>query len=376
MEQINFTVLGRRFDLHKQEYEQAVLRAVRSGWYIMGNELSAFEEEFAGYLGVRYCVGLNSGTDALILAIRALQIGAGDEVIVPAGAYIASVIGITENQATPVFVDSDSSLVMDADAIESRITDKTRAILPVHMYGQACNMPEIMEIAKKHRLYVIEDCAQSHGAAIDGKKTGTFGDIGCFSFYPTKPLGAFGDAGAIVTNHESLRDRIRMLGNYGSRRKYYNETEGVNSRMDEVQAAVLRAGLKYLDAENRMRREISWYYRERIHNERLVLPQVKKEEEHVFHIFPVLAKNQRHFQNYLKEHGIMTQIHYPVPPYLADCYKEKDFYGGNFPQAAYTANHEVSLPLYAGLRREEAARIVDVCNRYQEETRDEGTVYL
>ena len=350
MEQINFTVLGRRFDLHKQEYEQAVLRAVRSGWYIMGNELSAFEEEFAGYLGVRYCVGLNSGTDALILAIRALQIGAGDEVIVPAGAYIASVIGITENQATPVFVDSDSSLVMDADAIESRITDKTRAILPVHMYGQACNMPEIMEIAKKHRLYVIEDCAQSHGAAIDGKKTGTFGDIGCFSFYPTKPLGAFGDAGAIVTNHESLRDRIRMLGNYGSRRKYYNETEGVNSRMDEVQAAVLRAGLKYLDAENRMRREISWYYRERIHNERLVLPQVKKEEEHVFHIFPVLAKNQRHFQNYLKEHGI--------------------------PQAAYTANHEVSLPLYAGLRREEAARIVDVCNQYQEETRDEGTVYL
>ena len=230
---IDLAVLDRQFRLHQAEYEEAALRVLRSGWYVLGREVEAFESEFAQYLGASFCVGLNSGLDALILGIRALGIGPGDEVIVPANTYIATVLGVTENGATPVFVEPDAYYNLDAPKIEARITEKTKAILVVHLYGQAAEMDRIQAISRKYGLYLLEDCAQSHGARFEGQMTGTFGDIGCFSFFPTKNLGAFGDGGAIVTNSAEICERMRMLRNYGSRIKYHNEIEGVNSRLDE-----------------------------------------------------------------------------------------------------------------------------------------------
>ncbi len=238
---VAFTDLKRQYDIYAQEYESAALRVLRSGWYVLGKELEAFEKRFAEYVGARHCIGVNSGQDALILAVRALGIGEGDEVIVPSNTYIASVLGITENGAIPVFVEPDEYFNISPDKIENAITDKTKAILPVHLYGQACAMDDICDIARRHGLYIIEDCAQSHGAQYRGKMTGTFGDIGCFSFYPTKPLGALGDAGALVTDSDELEQRLRKLRNYGSGKKYVNDLEGVNTRMDELQAALLQA---------------------------------------------------------------------------------------------------------------------------------------
>ena len=242
--QIKCNVLDRQFQMHQEEYEAAALKVLRSGWYVLGNEVKQFEEEFARYTGRTYCVGLNSGLDALILSVRALGIGRGDEVIVQANTYIATVLGITENGAVPVFVEPDKYFNIDADKIEQAITDRTKAIMIVHLYGQASNMRKITEIAQKYKLHIIEDCAQSHGACFAGRMTGTFGISGCFSFYPTKNLGAFGDAGAVVTDDEAFAQQIRMMRNYGSKVRYYNDVEGVNSRLDEMQAALLRVKLK------------------------------------------------------------------------------------------------------------------------------------
>ena len=362
---VNSVVLKRTFNLHKEEYEEAALRALNSGWYILGKEMETFEKAFAAWVGAKHCVALNSGTDALILAFRALGIGEGDEVIVPANTYIASVIGITENGATPVFVDADENMEIDADAIEAKITDKTKAILPVHLYGQPCRMDKIMQLAEKYGLIVVEDCAQCHGSTFGGKKTGTFGAIGCFSFYPTKPLGALGDAGAIVTDDDALAEKVRMLRNYGSRVKYYNEINGVNSRMDEVQAAVLQVGLRYLDEETDMRKHQAELYINGIKNPAVVIPPVYDGVEHVYHLFPILVADREDFQNYLKEHGVNTQIHYPVPPYVADCYRDWGYEWSDFPNAERFAKQEVSLPIYAGLPDEEAAYVIDVINGYQ-----------
>ena len=226
--QVKCNVLDRQFQMYQQEYEEAALRVLRSGWYVLGNEVAQFEEEFAAFTGRNFCVGLNSGLDALILSVRALGIGAGDEVIVQSNTYIATVLGITENGATPVFVEPDVYFNLDASKIEEAITARTKAIMVVHLYGQASNMEPIMEIAKRHQLPVIEDCAQSHGACFNGKITGSFGISGCFSFYPTKIWGHFGDAGAVVTDDKAFADKIRMMRNYGSRVRYYNEIEGVN----------------------------------------------------------------------------------------------------------------------------------------------------
>lgn len=240
---INFNQLDRGYQKYKAEYDQAVISTLESGWYILGSKVAKFEEEFAGFIGSRYCVGLNSGLDALILAFRALEIGDGDEVIVPANTFIASVLGITENGAKPVFVEPDEFYNIDAEKIEEAITDKTKAILVVHLYGQAANMNRIKEIADKHGLYLLEDCAQSHGARFAGRMTGSWGDIGCFSFYPTKNIGAFGDGGAIVTDNKEVYEKIKMLRNYGSRIKYHHEILGLNSRLDEIQAALLSVKL-------------------------------------------------------------------------------------------------------------------------------------
>lgn len=361
---VEFVSLKRNYELYKQEYDEAVSRAVQSGWYILGRELEAFEAEFAAHLKVRHCIGVNSGTDALILAVRALGIGPGDEVIVPAGTYIASVLGVTENGATPVYVDSDRFHLIDADRIEAAITPRTKAILPVHMYGQACNMAVITDIAKRHGLKVIEDCAQCHGSKWQGKLTGTWGDIGCFSFYPTKPLGAFGDAGALVTDDDELADRLRLLRNYGSRKKYHNEIVGVNTRLDEVQAAVLRVGLSHLDETNAARAELADVYLKGITNPKVSLPETHADATHVFHLFPVLTDRRDELVSYLKEKGIGTQIHYPVPPFIAECYRDQGHEPGEFPEALRVAEHEVSLPIYAAMSKEEAEYVAKTINEW------------
>lgn len=361
---VEYVSLKRHYELYQSEYEQAALQTLRTGWFILGPELEKFEAEFAHHIGRKYCIGVNSGTDALILAIRALDIGAGDEVIVPAGSYIASVIGVTENGAIPVFVDSDDFLLIDANSIENVITPRTKAILPVHMYGQSCDMNKIMEIAHKHNLLVVEDCAQSHDAAYDGKKTGTFGIMGCFSFYPTKPLGALGDAGAILTDDEEVANKLKMLRNYGSKRKYHNEIAGINSRMDELQAALLRVGLKHIKEDYRLRENIACKYMNGIRNQKVKLPKIQDDAVHSYHLFPLMVDDQGAFQNYLEQHGIKTQIHYPVPPYCAECYRELGYVPENFEKANYIAKHEVSLPIYAGMPEEEVTYVVDVVNSY------------
>ncbi|MCM1308221.1 MAG: DegT/DnrJ/EryC1/StrS family aminotransferase [Butyrivibrio sp.] len=363
--EVEFTVLQREFQEHREELEKAALRALRSGWYILGKEVEAFEKEFAGYMGLKHCISVNSGTDALVLSIRALGIGAGDEVIVPANTYIASVIGITENGATPIFADVDEYMLMDVDALESLITERTKAILPVHLYGQVCDMERVMQIAEKHGLYVIEDCAQCHGATFNQKKGGTYGNIACFSFYPTKPLGAFGDAGAIVTNDDSLAEKMCLLRNYGSKVKYHNEINGVNSRMDEIQAACLRVVLKHFEEGNAKRRRLAGRYFNEIKNSAVLLPKVRKEAVHVFHLFPVLVDDRAAFQTYMSENGIKTQVHYPIPPYVAECYGEWNYNWEDFPVAAHYARHEVSLPMYATLTDDEITYVINVVNAYR-----------
>ena len=361
---VNSVVLKRTFDLHKDEYEEAALRALNSGWYILGKEMTEFEAAFAEWAGVKHCIALNSGTDALILAFRALGIGSGDEVIVPANTYIASVIGVTENGGTPVFVDADEYMEIDADQIEKAITKKTKAILPVHLYGQSSRMDKIKEIAEKYDLTLVEDCAQCHGSTFNGKLTGTFGKIGCFSFYPTKPLGAFGDAGAIITDDDEIADKVRMLRNYGSRIKYYNEINGVNSRMDEVQAAVLKVGLKYMADGTKERKHQAYLYKKGITNPKVIIPPVYTEADHVFHLFPILVEDRGAFQKYLKEHGVNTQVHYPIPPYVAECYKDWNYRWSDFPNAEKFAKQEVSLPVYAGLPEEELLYVIDIINKF------------
>ena len=361
---VNSVVLKRTFDLHKEEYENAALRVLNSGWYILGKEMEEFETMFAARMGAKHCVALNSGTDALILAVRSLGIGPGDEVIVPANAYIASVIGVTENGATPVFVDADEHMEINVEQIEKVITEKTKAILPVHLYGQCSRMDVIMNIANKHGLKVIEDCAQCLGSKYNNIMAGTFGTIGCFSFYPTKPLGAMGDAGAIITDDDEIAERIRLLRNYGSKKKYHNEINGINSRMDEMQASILKVGLKYLDEGNEERRRQAKVYRNGIKNKKVKIPGEYKEVHHVYHLFPVLVEDREEFQKYLNDEGVKTQVHYPIPPYVAECYSEWGYKWEDFPNAAYFARHEVSLPIYCGLPDEELQYVIDVINRW------------
>lgn len=361
---VDSVVLKRVFELHKKEYEEAALRVLNSGWYILGKEVEEFEKEFAEWLGVKHCIALNSGTDALILAVRSLDIGPGDEVIVPANAYIASVIGITENEATPIFIDADENMEIDACAIEKKISSRTKAILPVHLFGQSSRMDEIVELADRYGLAIIEDCAQCHGSTLNGKKTGTFGLLGCFSFYPTKPLPAFGDGGAVVTNDDELAKKLRMLRNYGFKKKYHSEICGVNSRLDEMQAAILKISLKYVDEGNEERRRQANLYLEGIRNEKVVIPPVYKDVYHVYHLFPILVENRDDFQKYMKNNGVITAVHYPIPPYVAECYSEWGYKWGDYPNAERYAKQEVSLPIYCGLKDDEIQYVIDVINRY------------
>lgn len=363
---IDLNVLGRQFQLHQEEYEEAALRVLRSGWYILGPEVEAFEREFAEFVGRKYCVGMNSGLDALTLSVRALGIGVGDEVIVPANTYIASVLAVTENGATPVFVEPDEYHALDADRVEEAITEKTKAILVVHLYGQAAQMDRICGVAKKHHLYLIEDCAQSHGAVFDGTMTGAFGDEGCFSFYPTKNLGAFGDAGAVVTDDEALYEKLKMLRNYGSKVKYHNQLEGVNSRLDEMQAALLRAKLSHLDELTEERQRIADKYLAGIKNPHILLPKIREKANHVWHQFVVRVKDRDEFQKYLEKNGIHTIIHYPIPPHLAECYARLGHKRGDFPITEQYADEVLSLPMFNGMTEEEVEYVIETLNVYKE----------
>ncbi|MFG6367048.1 MAG: DegT/DnrJ/EryC1/StrS family aminotransferase [Lachnospiraceae bacterium] len=360
--QIKCNVLDRQFRMYQEEYEQAALRVLRSGWYVLGNEVKQFEEEFAKFTGRKYCVGLNSGLDALILSVRALGIGSGDEVIVQANTYIATVLGITENNAVPVFVEPDEYFNMDADKIEQAITDKTKAIMVTHLYGQASEMTKIVDIAKKHHLEIIEDCAQSHGACFAGKMTGTFGISGCFSFYPTKNLGAFGDAGAIVTDDAAFADKIYMMRNYGSKVKYYNEIEGVNSRLDEMQAALLRVKLSHLQELNNERTMLAQRYDKGITNPAVYLPRIRDEAEHIYHQYVIKCNARDSLQKSLEQSGIQTQIHYPIPPHLAKCYHFLGHKKGDYPITETYANEVLSLPIYTGMTLEEQDYVIEQIN--------------
>lgn len=362
---IDLNVLGRLFQLYQTEYEEAALRVLRSGWYILGPEVEAFEEEFAKYVGRKYCVGMNSGLDALTLSVRALGVGFGDEVIVPANTYIASVLAVTENGAMPVFVEPDEYYTLDSERFEAAITKKTKAILVVHLYGQSAQMDRICEIAKQRHLYLLEDCAQSHGAVFDGTMTGAFGDAGCFSFYPTKNLGAFGDAGAVVTDDEALYEKLKMLRNYGSKVKYHNQIEGVNSRLDEMQAALLRVKLMHLDELTKERQRIAAKYLAGIKNPRVLLPRLREKANHVWHQFVVRVKNRDEFQNYLEAHDIHTIIHYPIPPHLAECYKRLGHRRGEFPITEQYADEVLSLPMFNGMEEEEPQYVIEIVNGYK-----------
>ena len=362
--QIKCNVLDRQFEMFQAEYEAAALRVLRSGWYVLGSEVSAFEEAFAAYTGRNYCIGLNSGLDALILSVRALGIGAGDEVLVQSNTYIATVLGITENGAVPVFVEPDEYYNIDTAKIEAAITDRTKAILVTHLYGQASQMTPIVEIAQKHHLELIEDCAQSHGACFDGQMTGTFGRAGCFSFYPTKNLGAFGDAGAVVTDDEALADKLRMMRNYGSRVRYHNEIEGVNSRLDEMQAALLRVKLLHLDALNAERTVLARRYDEMITNPKILLPRRREGAESIYHQYVIRCTAREALQAYLAQKDIQTQIHYPIPPHLAACYQHLGYHQGDYPIAEQYEDEVLSLPMYTGMTKEEQCYVIDCLNAF------------
>ena len=359
---VSFKPLEHELD---KELREAFDRVYTRSWYIEGVEDESFEKAFAQYCEATYCVGVGNGLDALMLALKALNIGNGDEVIVPANTYIATALAVTYVGATPVLVDPDlQTYNIDPLKIEAAITKKTKAIMPVHLYGQACEMDIIMEIAKKHNLYVVEDCAQAHGATYKGKKVGTFGDAAGFSFYPGKNLGALGDAGATVTNNKKIADKVRNLGNYGSDYKYHHIYQGNNSRLDELQAAFLSVKLKYLEKTNIERRKIASLYLNGIKNQKIVFPHVKENVVPVWHIFGVRCKNRAELESYLNSKGIGTNKHYPIPIHLQECYKELGYKKGDFPIAEEISETELSLPMYYGMTDEEIQYVIDVINEF------------
>lgn len=356
--------MDRGYFKYQEEFEQKALQVLRSGWYILGKEVEEFEKEFAAYTGSGHCVGLASGLDALWLAFRVLGIGEGDEVIVQANTYIASVMGITINGATPVFVEPDEFYNMDTKNLESYITEKTKAILVVHLYGQASNMGEIMALCKKYNLRLVEDCAQSHGACFDGKMTGTFGDIGCFSFYPSKNLGAFGDAGAIVTDDEEIAKAMRMYRNYGSEKRYYNKVVGANSRLDELQAGLLRVRLKYMDELTEERIRLAARYTQEICNDKLQLPTIREGADSVWHQYVIKTEKRDELIAFLEERGIGTIIHYPIPPHLSEAYAYLGYKEGAYPITEAYAKTVLSIPMYNGMTEEEQTRVIEALNAF------------
>lgn len=348
-----------------KDIRDAFDRVYTRSWYIEGVEDEKFEKVFAEYCNSKYCVGVGNGLDALFLALKALNVKDGDEVIVPSNTYIATALAVTYIGATPVFVEPDiRTFNIDPAKIEKAITEKTKAIMPVHLYGQACDMEPIMKIAKKYNLLVVEDCAQAHGATYKGKVVGSFGDVAGFSFYPGKNLGALGDAGAIVTNNEELAKKVRALGNYGSDYKYHHVYQGNNSRLDELQAAFLAAKLPLLEKVNDNRRSIADKYLAGINNPKVILPFVPDYAVPVWHIFGIRCKRRTELENFLNDAGIGTNKHYPIPMHLQDCYKDLGFKEGDFPIAEEISSSELSIPMYYGMTDDEVQYVIDKVNEF------------
>ncbi len=353
---------------YQQELKDACSRVIDSGWYIMGKELEAFEAEFAEYCGTKFAIGVANGLDALTLTLRAWKelgkLNAGDEVIVPANTYIASILAITENDLVPVLAEPNiETYNLCPKIVRSAITDKTKAILPVHLYGLISPMPELMAIADEYELLVLEDCAQSHGAQINGKKCGNWGNAAGFSFYPGKNLGALGDAGAITTNDLELANTLRALRNYGSQKKYENIFQGVNSRLDEIQAAMLRVKLNYLDAETTRRAEIAKRYIAGINNPLVYLPGVIRGEEHVWHLFVIRIEYREEFAQYLLSEDIQTLIHYPLPSHKQEAYSQWNELC--FPITEKIHEQVVSLPLDPTMSDQSIQRVISVVNSFK-----------
>lgn len=353
---------------YADEIHEAVARVVDSGWYLQGAENKSFESEYADYIGTKYCVGCANGLDALIWIFRAyIEMGVmqpGDEVIVPANTYIASILAITENGLKPVLVEpSIGTYQIDDALIEQAITPKTKAVMIVHLYGRCAYTEKIGELCRKHGLKLVEDNAQAHGCRFGERKTGSIGDAAGHSFYPGKNLGALGDGGAVTTSDEELAEKVRTLANYGSSRKYVFDYCGRNSRLDEIQAAVLRVKLKHLDADNLCRRQIAKYYVEHIINPLIVLPNVSDWDAHVFHIFPVLCEHRDALQQYLKDNGVQTIIHYPIPPHRQRCYE--NWKKMSLPVTERIHQQELSLPMSPVMTLDDARYVVDLVNAWK-----------
>jgi dTDP-4-amino-4,6-dideoxygalactose transaminase len=361
---LNLKKLNQPFEV---AFQQKMKQFLDGGWYILGSEVKTFETNFANYCGAKHCIGVGNGLDALVLIFKGyIQLGKlqkGDEVIIPANTYIASILAVMHADLVPVLIEPRlETYTLDSEKIEAKITPKTKAILPVHLYGQLCEMEVINSIAKKHNLLVIEDAAQAHGAEWNEIKAGNFGNAAGFSFYPGKNLGALGDAGAITTNDDALAEVLFSMRNYGSKVKYENEIVGINSRLDELQAAFLNIKLGHLDAENESRRTIAKRYLSEIKNDKIVLPQWDESNNHVFHLFVIRTDNRLALQNYLKECGVETMIHYPIPPH-----KQKALATWNhlsLPITEQIHNEVLSIPMNSSLTNDEIDQIIQKLNQY------------
>lgn len=364
---ISFLNLKKINEIHREELKAVFEQVLDSGWYILGEHVSKFESHFASYCGTKHAIGVANGLDALTLTLRAWKemgkLKDGDEVVVQANTYIASVLAITDNNLVPIFVDPDPiTFNLSRKNVEPVITEKTRVILPVHLYGLISPMPELMALAKERKLLVLEDCAQAHGAEIEGKKAGSWGDAAGFSFYPGKNLGAIGDAGAITTDDDRLAECLRALRNYGSIKKYHNKYQGVNSRIDELQAAFLSVKLKYLDHDITLRREFANYYRRNIHNRFLTLPEWEPDTQHAFHLFVVKTKYRTNFFNYLTKQGIEALIHYPIPPHKQEAYPQMKSW--SLPITEELHEQVISLPMGPHLVENDLKAVVNACNSW------------
>lgn len=362
---IPFGDLSRQLASIYKEIETAIEKTLKSGWFVLGKAGETFEQEFADYIGAKHGIGVGSGTEALHLALLAVGVQQHDEVITAANTCVPTISAISFAGATPVLVDSSpESYTIDPQKIEKAVTKRSRVIMPVHLYGQAADLKPILSVAVKRGMSVVEDCAQAHGTEYEGKRVGVFGDVGAFSFYPSKNLGAYGDGGIVVTNNDQLAERLRMLRNYGQKKRYYHSIKGFNSRLDEIQAAILSVKLKHLDAWNTRRREIAEMYNSMIQHSDIKCPHEMSYGKHVYHLYPIRTKHRNELQQFLLDNGIQTLIHYPIPIHLQESYADLGKKKGSYPEAEAHCDEELSLPLFPELTDNEVKYICETINRF------------
>lgn len=361
---IPFIDLSREYETLQDEIDDAISRVLESGYFVLGDEVEAFEQEFADYVGVEHGVGVNSGTDALKFALDALGVGPGDEVVTVSHTFVATADAIVENGATPVFVDVDpKTYCMDTDQLKAAVTDDTAAIVPVHLYGQPVDMDTVLEVAERHDLAVVEDACQAHGAEYRGQRVGTFGDAACFSFYPVKNLGAYGDGGIVVTDDETVANHVEIARNVGQTEKYHHEMVGANSRLDELQAAILRAKLPHLDEWNERRREIAATYAGAFVDTTLVTPETAGHATHVYHLYVVRHERRDTLRDHLHDAGVQTLVHYPTPVHEQPSYRHLD--AGPFPVTERVTDEILSLPMFPWMSKKEVAKVVDAVGSFE-----------